>query len=200
MDRSKKGALDEKRTVVYSDEVGMQLLPNVCRTWSPVGSTPVLEHQAGRDKVSLLGGLVWKPTTGECDLLLHMYPKDNIDSPKIITFFDALHGDIEGPITVVLDNLKAHHSKLVQQYVKDNESWLQLVFLPPYCPELNPIEYVWSAWKRTYLANCCPKNTNQLCDILFANEHAMCDQNLLKGCILASKLFSQKEMDACCGL
>jgi len=53
--------------------------------------------------------------------------------------------------------------------------------------------HVWSAWKRTYLANCFPKNTNQLCDILFANEHAMCDQNLLKGCILASKLFSENE-------
>lgn len=179
---------------MFSDEAAAQLTPNVCRTWAPIGCTPVLEHQAKRDKVSLLGGLTWCPATGKCDLLLHMYPKANIDSPKLIEFLEALHREIDGPVTLVWDNLKAHHSKLVQHYLQENAHWLEVVYLPPYCPELNPIEYVWSSWKRTYLANYCPRNTDDLCDLLFDNEQALTDQALLEGCLLASTLINREDL------
>jgi transposase len=123
-----------------------------------------------------------------------MYPKANIDSPKLIEFLDGLHRQIEGPVTLVWDNLRAHHSKLVQRYLCDNDDWLQIVYLPPYCPELNPIEYVWSSWKRTYLANYCPKNTDQLCDLLMDNEDALTDHKLLQGCLLASNIIQKEDL------
>ena len=179
---------------MFADEAAAQLTPCVARTWAPVGETPVLEHQAGRDKVSLLGGLIWRPRSRSCDLLLHLYPKQNVDAPRLIVFLEALRTEIKGPITLVWDNLKAHHGKQVHKYAADNADWLQIVFLPPYCPEFNPIEYVWSAWKRTPLANYRPKNTDQLCDLMLENEEAMTDQRLLQGCLRACELPGIEEL------
>jgi len=51
---------------------------------------------------------------------------------------------------VILDNLAAHKSVKAQQILKDKGAWL--VFLPPYGPDLNPIEMVFSKIKN-YLKN-----------------------------------------------
>ncbi len=51
-----------------------------------------------------------------------------------------------GRILIVLDNFKPHHSILV--VVKAIELRIDLIFLPPYSPDLNPIEFIWKAIKR----------------------------------------------------
>ena len=35
---------------------------------------------------------------------------------------------------------------------------IQLEFLPPYAPELNPVEYLWAHWKQREMPNFCPKD------------------------------------------
>jgi len=46
---------------------------------------------------------------------------------------------------VVLDNLSAHKSSYTQQQIEARGA--QIVFLPPYSPDLNPIELCWSKVK-----------------------------------------------------
>lgn len=46
---------------------------------------------------------------------------------------------------VLLDNLSAHKSTYIQQRIEGRGA--QLVFLPPYSPDLNPIELCWSKVK-----------------------------------------------------
>ena len=182
---------------MFADESCVQQTPNVVRTWAPVGCPPVLKCQAtsrSAGKVNMIGGLAWSPATGEYDVLLCMQPQEGIDSGRVVKFLGELHEMIAKPITLVWDNLKAHHSRLVQAYVKENAEWLELVFLPPYCPELNPIEYLWSAWKRACLANYCPKSADEICDLMLKYEDAMSDQKLLKGCLLAAKLVTKEEL------
>jgi putative transposase len=49
-------------------------------------------------------------------------------------------------IIIVLDNLKSHKA---EEVVKEAERLgIELVFLPPYSPDLNPIEYIWKSIKR----------------------------------------------------
>lgn len=45
-------------------------------------------------------------------------------------------------IIMVLDNVRYHHAKLLKNWLKNNPK-LELVYLPPYSPELNPIERAW---------------------------------------------------------
>lgn len=122
-----------------------------------------------------------------------MHPGKNIDTERVIWFLDGLHQMIEGPVWLIWDNISTHHSILVQQYLVDNEDWLHVAYLPAYSPHLNPIEYLWSAWKRTYLANLCETNASRLCDVLMRNEAQASDPQMLKGCILASGLVAKED-------
>ena len=46
---------------------------------------------------------------------------------------------------VIMDNLAAHKSPLVEQLIRDRGAWV--LFLPPYSPDLNPIEQVFAKLK-----------------------------------------------------
>lgn len=45
-----------------------------------------------------------------------------------------------GKIALILDNARIHYAKLIQPFLEENKSHLELIFLPPYSPELNPIQ------------------------------------------------------------
>ena len=47
---------------------------------------------------------------------------------------------------IILDNFKSHHAKLTIETAKKLN--IDLIFLPPYSPHLNPIEYIWKTIKR----------------------------------------------------
>lgn len=49
-------------------------------------------------------------------------------------------------VIIVIDNFASHRSKLVRDKAK--ELGLYLVYLPPYSPDLNPIEFIWKSIKR----------------------------------------------------
>ena len=49
-------------------------------------------------------------------------------------------------IILILDNAKAHIAKIVQKEAKKLN--IHLIFLPPYSPDLNPIEFIWKSIKR----------------------------------------------------
>ena len=41
---------------------------------------------------------------------------------------------------MILDNASCHHSKTATEFVESTDGAIRLVFLPPYTPQLNPIE------------------------------------------------------------
>ena len=53
----------------------------------------------------------------------------------------------EEAIFLVLDGLAVHKSKVVAKYLATLNGRLELHPLPPYCPDLNPDEFVWSHMK-----------------------------------------------------
>ena len=56
-------------------------------------------------------------------------------------------------VKVITDNAKYHHAKLHVQWRQQNQGRFDLDFLPPYSPELNPIERVWKRTRRNCLHN-----------------------------------------------
>ena len=64
------------------------------------------------------------------------------DQTAIAEFFAAIRAanpDYRA-IMVILDNFSSHHSAEVKQAAENNA--IELVFLPPYAPDLNPIEFI----------------------------------------------------------
>ena len=52
----------------------------------------------------------------------------------------------EGDI-IVMDNMRTHHVKEVSEIINNSEKLLTLLYLPPYSPDFNPIEMMWSKIK-----------------------------------------------------
>ncbi len=85
-----------------------------------------------------------------------------VRAPQVVGFLTHLLRHVRGKVLVIWDGLPAHRSRLVQQFVADQEGRLQLERLPAYAPELNPVEYLWGYWKQHELPNFCPKNLAEL--------------------------------------
>lgn len=52
----------------------------------------------------------------------------------------------ENPLLLILDNARIHHAKIVKPVCLDLD--VRLVYLPPYSPDLNPIEFAWKDGKK----------------------------------------------------
>jgi len=59
-----------------------------------------------------------------------------------VEFFKALRAHLKQPLLIIWDGLNAHRSKLVREYLDSAEGAVQMAFLPPYSPDLNPAEYL----------------------------------------------------------
>jgi transposase len=59
----------------------------------------------------------------------------------------------QGQIYLILDNARWHRSKILKEFFETNQQRLVFIFLPPYSPELNPIERVWRIIRRKVTHN-----------------------------------------------
>ena len=57
-------------------------------------------------------------------------------------FLEALRQKY-GKVAFVTDNAGSHKSKLIQKYLRSTGGDVVLIYLPPYTPQLNPIEIQW---------------------------------------------------------
>ncbi len=59
-----------------------------------------------------------------------------------------LHRQDEKVLLLILDNNRYHHAKLLDPWLEEHKKEIQLLFLPPYSPDLNPIERVWKLTRK----------------------------------------------------
>lgn len=78
--------------------------------------------------------------------------KKKADVAAFIRFLqDILTAYPSGKIALILDNSRIHHATDLQPFLKKRPR-LQLVFLPPYSPNLNPVEGLWM-WLKADVVN-----------------------------------------------
>jgi putative transposase len=75
-------------------------------------------------------------------------------------FLDSAHQQLGGPVVLVWDNLNTHVSRTMRELIAARD-WLTVYRLPPYAPELNPVEPAWSNLKRS-LANLTKHDISEL--------------------------------------
>ena len=135
---------------MFVDESGLSERPTRVRTWAPRGQTPVVQFHFNWKQLSIIAGL----TLHSC--CFRLFP-GTIKSEQIVTFLKALRRQLRQRLLIIWDGLRAHRSRRVRDYVDSTRGRVQLAFLPPYAPELNPVEYLWAWLKRHALANFCPR-------------------------------------------
>lgn len=139
------------------------MAPLVRRSWNPCGQTPILyQRTRSHQKISVIAALCITPQRDRLHLYFRLHPNININAVLIVAFLRQLRQQLDPhPIVLIWDRLKAHRAKLVQTFVQDTRS-IYPVLLPPYAPELNPIEYAWGYLKQNPLANYACFNNDEL--------------------------------------
>lgn len=115
----------------------------------------MLEFNFNWEKLSVSAGLTLR------SFYFRLYP-GAIGKLEVIDFLKALVGQIERPLLIVWDRLPAHRSGLVREFIALSEGHIATEYLPPYAPELNPVEYIWAYWKQHELPNVCPNDYKDL--------------------------------------
>jgi len=153
--RCKKIAARQGRVIVFIDESGLSERPCRARTWAPKGQTPILQYSFSWKQLSAIAGVsFWR--------FYFRFFAGSIKSPQIIEFLKALQATLGRKLLIVWDRLQAHRSHLVKAYVEAQRGTIALEYLPPYAPELNPVEYVWAYLKHHAMPNFCARNLTDL--------------------------------------
>lgn len=163
--------------------------PTVRRTWGLCAQTPVLRHRLCHwGKVSAIGALTISRRRRHLALYLHLYAGANISQEAVIAFLRDLRRHLGGPIVVVWDRWSVHRGRRVRRYLEGQTS-IHVESLPPYAPDLNPMDKGWGWMKSHRLANHAPAQLEELTEaVAEAHEAARARQGLLRGFVRATGL------------
>ena len=112
----------------------MLLAAQTGRSWLPRGGCETPNATFSRIYLKVFGALGRD--------MLHVMAAGSAKSSVFKVFLEALHQKY-GRVAFVTDNAKSHRSKLVQEYLESTGGDMVLIYLPPYTPQLNPIEIQW---------------------------------------------------------
>jgi transposase len=130
-------------SLVFLDEAGINLGMSRSHARAPIGERAFAKRTAKGGNISLVGAV---RTTGMCGL----YPYDGpIDGFRFLDFLgNQLLPNLQPGDVVVMDNLRVHHIEAVATLLSSVGA--RPLFLPPYSPERNPIEEIWSLIKNLF--------------------------------------------------
>ena len=134
------------------DEVHFQQYGSSCRMWVPAeAKSPELRHFPGRKSVGYFGAV--RLRDGK---FLYRKESGKFNAQSFWEFMMQMEGNCACPgkkIVVITDNAKYHHAKLHKEWREQNTGSYDPDYLPPYSPDLNPIERVWKLTRRNRLHN-----------------------------------------------
>jgi len=137
----KERASKENARIFFADEAGVRSDHHAGTTWAKKGETPVVSSTGARFGLNLISAV---SAQGE---FRFMTVKGRVNAGVFIEFLKRLVHNADRPIFLIVDGHPTHKAKKVERYVKSQEGWLELFFLPPYSPELNPDECAWNDLK-----------------------------------------------------
>lgn len=123
--------------LLFADEASMRSDYHAGTTWAPRGCTPIVPADGYRSSVNMISAI---SSGGELQFML----VEGRSSAEVFRkFLEQLMLSEDRPVILVVDGHPIHKARLVMDYVESTNGNLELYFLPPYSPQLNPDEQVW---------------------------------------------------------
>jgi len=111
--------------------------------WAPPGVRPKVARQVVRQSLYAFAAVSLPQATLTCRLSA----KCNTDAMSLF-ILDMLAAHPDQPLVVFLDGAGWHKAKRLPRAER-----LHLEYLPPYCPECNPVEHIWDEIREKGFAN-----------------------------------------------
>lgn len=149
-------AAAEGATILFADEASVRTDYHAGTTWAPVGQTPTVISSAVRHAVKIVSAIGQR---GECGFQVH---EGSMNAERFIEFLRGILHDFDTPVFLVVDGSSVHKANIVKEYVARTDGRLELFFLPPYSPDLNPDEWVNKNVKHDRIARAVPLTRDDL--------------------------------------
>lgn len=123
--------------IIFMDATHPTMATKIAHGWIRRGKDKLIAQTAARTRVNVMGGIELSTMEVTC-----CYP-DKVNTQTTIAFFDQLKENYPHAPTlhVILDQAGYHRSADAKEAAKNRG--IELHFLPPYSPTLNPIERLW---------------------------------------------------------
>jgi transposase len=123
--------------IVFMDAVHPTMATKISHGWIKKGQDKPIAQTASRTRVNIIGAL----ELASMNIVSHF--ADSVNAETIVTFLDALKAAYPNApkLHVILDQSGYHRSEHVRKAALERN--MELHYLPPYSPNLNPIERLW---------------------------------------------------------
>ena len=177
-------SLGDDEAVLFADAVHPTHAARPVGCWAAKEETLAIEQTSGRQRLNIHGAIDLE--SGQTRMM-EVETVDALSTIRLLEAIEALYPML-ALIHVFLDNARYHHARLVQEWLAQPGRRIQLHFIPPYCPHLNPIERLWGLMHKHVTHNTCyatcrefaeatlgflrdtvPKNWTGLCDSVTDN-------------------------------
>jgi transposase len=167
--RLRRKARKHGATIFFLDEAGFDSEPRLGRTYGLKGQTPVVATTGQRQKVNVISAV-----TAAGGFWCQVYT-ERLNAQLFIQFLREFVRGRSGPVYLVVDGHPAHKANAVKNLIQELAGRVELHFLPPYAPDLNPDEFVW-AYMKTNGVSKKPLRKNES-----LKERVECDLAKIKG-------------------
>ena len=141
---------------MFMDSCHPSMATKITHGWIKTGQSRAIGTTASRTRLNLVGAISLDNISNP---VVASYT--TVDGNSIIDFLHQLrkYSTISGKIHLVLDGAGYHRCKKVAKEAKDLN--VKLFFLPPYSPNLNPIERLWKVMNEHVRNNKFFKTTQE---------------------------------------
>lgn len=134
----KKKAKKEDAVIYFGDETGMRSDHQTGRSYAPAGETPVIKKTGNRFSLNMISAI---SNQGHLQFMI-IEGNGRFNGEVFETFLRQMIKHSKRKIYFITDNHSAHKTKKINEWLMKNKKRIEVFFLPPYSPELNPQEYV----------------------------------------------------------
>jgi len=126
----------EGAVIYWGDETGLRSDSAFGRGYAPAGQTPVAKVPAKRVRAEVISAV------SNRGMMRFMIYEGGMRTELMIRFMQRLIRDADQKVFLIVDNLRVHHARKVRAWVARHSDEIEVFYLPPYAPELNPDEYL----------------------------------------------------------
>lgn len=129
-------ARQEDAEIAWGDESGVRSDAQVGRGYAPMGQTPEIQLNTQRASVNYIASI---SNQGKVRFMLYT---QKLTAQVSIIFLERLIANRTRKLHWIVDRHPVHRSGAVQQWLTKHQAKIEMHFLPPYSPQLNPAEYL----------------------------------------------------------
>ncbi|CAA9581856.1 Mobile element protein [uncultured Synechococcales cyanobacterium] len=132
----KQRAQQQDAEIAWGDESGLRSDAQVGRGYAPIGQTPEIQPSTGRVSINYIASI-----SNQGKVRFRLYTQ-KLTAQVFIIFLERLIAKRTRKLMWIVDRHPVHRSDAVRQWVHNHQDHIEIHYLPPYSPQLNPAEYL----------------------------------------------------------